>query len=88
MTVRLMSDRELARIDTLMRVDHDKLAIADAVQLLGVSEPHLFQLIARLRSGGAAALASRRLGRPSNRRLPDNSRMAPSDSTFAEMRAT
>jgi hypothetical protein len=39
--------------------------------MLGVSERQVFRLMGRLRSGGAAALASRRRGRPSNRRLPE-----------------
>lgn len=76
MAVRLMSDVELARFDTLVRVDRGELAIADAVALLLLSERHVFRLLDRLRSDGAAGLASRRRGRPSNRRLPDDIRTA------------
>lgn len=76
MTVRLMSDKELARFDTLARVDRGELAIADAVALLGLSERHVFRLLDRLRVDGVAGLASRRRGRPSNRRLPDELRTA------------
>jgi len=75
-TVRLMSDKELARFDTLARVDRGELAIADAVILLGLSERHVFRLLDRLRVDGVAGLASRRRGRPSNRRLPDELRTA------------
>lgn len=76
MAVRLMSDVELARFDTLVRVDRGELAIADAVTLLRLSERHVFRLLDRLRADGAAGLASRRRGRPSNRRLPDDIRTA------------
>jgi len=76
MAVRLMSDVELARFDTLVRVDRGELAIADAVALLRLSERHVFRLLDRLRSDGAAGLSSRRRGRPSNRRLPDEVRTA------------
>ena len=57
MTVRLMSDVELARFDTLVRVDRGELAIADAVALLRLSERHVSRLLDRLRSDGDAGLA-------------------------------
>ena len=72
MAVLTMSDIELKRLDTLGRVDCGDLSFADAAGLLGISERQAYPLMERLRSGGAAALASRRRGRPSNRRLSDD----------------
>lgn len=71
MAVLTMSEAELKRLDTLRRLDRGDLSFADAACLLDVSERHVFRLMERLRSGGASALASRRRGRPSNRRLSE-----------------
>ena len=57
MTVVLMSDKELARLDTLQRLDRGDLAAADVASLLDISERHVFRLMDRLRVGGTAALA-------------------------------
>src|SRR4051812_23692944 len=76
MAVVLMSKAELSRVDTLVRVGRGELPVAGAASLLGLSERQVFRLLARFRSEGAAGLASRRRGRPSNRRLPDAVREA------------
>src|SRR4051794_17507572 len=76
MAVVLMSKAELSRVDTLVRVGRGELPVAGAASLLGLSERQVFRLLARFRSEGAADLASRRRGRPSNRRLPDAAREA------------
>jgi transposase len=76
MAVVLMSRAELSRVDTLARVDSGELAVAEAASLLGLSGRQVFRLLARFRSEGAAGLASRRRGRPSNRRLPEAVREA------------
>ena len=76
MTVVLMSKAELVRVDTLARVDRGELPAAGAASLLGLSRRQVFRLLARFRAEGAAGLASRRRGRPSNRRLPDAVREA------------
>ena len=68
MAVVLMSRAELSRVDTLARVDRGEVPVAEAASLLGLSERQVFRLLARFRSEGAAGLASRRRGRPSNRR--------------------
>jgi transposase len=70
MAVVLMSRAELSRVDTLARVDRGELSVAEAASLLGLSRRQVFRLLARFRSEGPAGLASRRRGRPSNRRLP------------------
>lgn len=71
MVVLTMSEAELRKLDTLRRVDNGGLSIVDAGRLLNLSPRQVFRLLGRLRSGGAAGLASRRRGRPSNRRLPE-----------------
>jgi hypothetical protein len=50
------------------------LRVADACVLLGLSRRQAFRLLRDVREGGAASLASKRRGRPSNRRLPDAAR--------------
>src|SRR3954466_5667874 len=76
MTVVLMSKAELSRVDTLVRVGRGELPVAGAASLLGLSERQGFRLLPPVRPEGAAGLASRRRGRPSNRRLPDSVREA------------
>src|SRR6188472_4603970 len=70
MTVVLMSETELSRVDTLARVQRGELPVAGAASILGLSPRQVFRLLARFRAEGAPGLASRRRGRPSNRRLP------------------
>ena len=70
MAVVLMSKAELSRVDTLARVQRGELPVAGAASLLGLSPRQVFRLLPRFRAEGAAGLASRRRGRPSNRRLP------------------
>src|SRR3954467_12708819 len=76
MAVGLMSKAELSRGDTLVRVGRGELPVAGAASLLGLSERQVFRLLARFRAEGASGLASRRRGRPSDRRLPDAVREA------------
>src|SRR5918997_4746062 len=71
MTVVLMSRSELSRVETLAQVARGGLPVTSAAALLDVSPRQVFRLLARFRAEGAAGLASRRRGRPSNRRLPD-----------------
>src|SRR4051795_8501258 len=75
-TVRLMSDKELARFEVLRDLDQRRLAPAAAAQLLGLERRQVFRLLKVYRTEGAAGLISRRRGRPGTRRQP------------AELRAT
>src|SRR3954447_11510124 len=70
MAVVLMSKAELSRVDTLARVQRGELPVAGAASILGLSPRQVFRLLARFRAEGASALAPRRRGRPSTRRLP------------------
>ncbi len=63
MTVLAMSQGELSRFDTLMRVERGELRIEDAATLLGLKRRQIFRLLGRLREDGAAGLMSRKPGR-------------------------
>jgi winged helix-turn helix protein len=69
-TVRLMSDGELARFEVLRDLAQGRLTIAAAGQLLGLERRQVFRLLKAYRAEGAAGLISKRRGCPSNRRKP------------------
>ncbi|WP_010544112.1 ISNCY family transposase [Sphingomonas elodea] len=71
MAVLAMSDTEIHRFDTLMRLERGELRPARAMELLGLERSQLYRLLRRLRADGAAGLVSRKRGRPSNRRFSD-----------------
>ena len=70
MTVRLMSDVELGRLEVLKDLDRRRLTVAAAAQLLGLERRQVFRLLKAYRIDGATGLISKRRGRPSNRRKP------------------
>lgn len=65
-----MSQRELHRYHTLQLVLERRLPAAHAARSLGLSERHVWWLLARLRTEGRRALVHGNRGRPSGRRLP------------------
>jgi transposase len=71
MSVVLMSKRELNRIDVLARLDGGRLTASAAADLMRVTLRQTHRLLKRYRDGGAAAIANRRRGRPSNNRFSD-----------------
>jgi hypothetical protein len=73
-TVRLMSDGELSRLEVLRDLDQRWLTVETTAQLLGRERRQVFRLLKAYRSEGAAGLISRRRGRPSNRRKPEEVR--------------
>ena len=68
MAVISMSQKELSRYDTLLRVERGELRVADAAALLGLCRRQIFRSLDRLRSSGAEGLVSCKRGKPSNRR--------------------
>ena len=74
MAVLAMSHGELARFDTLMRIERGELRVEDAAALLGLKRRQIFRLLKRMRTDGASGLVSRKRGRPSNRRYSDDFR--------------
>ena len=69
MAVVSMSKREFDRLEVLSGVQAGRLRVVDACALLGMSRRQVFRLLKGVRDGGVASLASKRRGRPSNRRL-------------------
>src|SRR3974377_1962020 len=74
MTVRLMSDGELLRLEVLRDLDQKRLTTAAAAQLLGLERVQVVRLLKAYRAEGATGLISKRRGRRSNRRKPEELR--------------
>ena len=70
MAVLVVSEMELARIDTLQRIVERRLTCTAAAKLLGLSRRQVHRLVKAYRAQGPAALVSKRRGQPSNRRYP------------------
>jgi Winged helix-turn helix len=69
-----MSDGELKRLEVLRDLDQRRLTSEAAAQLLGLERRQVFRLLKAYRAEGAAGLISKRRGRPSNRRKPEELR--------------
>jgi hypothetical protein len=69
-----MSDGELSRLEVLRDLDQRRLTTAAAAQLLGLGRRQVFRLLKAYRSEGAPGLISKRRGRRSNRRKPEELR--------------
>lgn len=65
-----MSRRELSRLEVIQRVCRKTLTQAQAAELVSLSLRQVKRLCKAYLVAGAAALVSRRRGRPSNNRLP------------------
>ena len=76
MTVRLMSDGELSRLEVLRDLDGKRLTTAAAGQLLGLERRQVYRLLKAYRTKGATGLISKRRGRCSNRRKSEGQRRA------------
>jgi Winged helix-turn helix len=70
-TVRLMSDGELTRLEVLRDLDQRRLTNEAAAQLPKPERRQVFRLLKAYRAEGAAGLISRRRGGPGNRRKPE-----------------
>jgi hypothetical protein len=75
-TVRLMSDGELRRLEVIQDLDRRRLTMTAAGQLLGLERRQVFRLLKAYRVEGPAGLISRRRGHRSNRRKPEALRRA------------
>jgi transposase len=65
-----MSQRELSRLEVFRQLLDKRLRQRQAAALLGLSVRQVIRLAKAFRREGAAALVSKRRGRPSNNRLP------------------
>jgi hypothetical protein len=75
-TVRLMSNGELSRLEVLRDLDQRRLTTAAAGQLLGLERCQVFRLLKAYRMAGPTGLISKRRGRRGNRRKPEALRRA------------
>jgi hypothetical protein len=75
-TVWLMSDRELRRLEVLQDLDRRRLTTGAASQLLGLERRQVFRLLKAYRIEGSTGLISKRRGRRGNRRKPEAVRCA------------
>jgi transposase len=66
-----MSQRELSRLEVVQRVKRKSLKQREAAELLSLSLRQVKRLCQLYQDGGAAALVSKRRGRPANNRLPE-----------------
>lgn len=76
MPVRIMSDAELTKYEILRDVDHERMPVRAAAQVLGLTERQVWRLLKTYRLRGADGLISKKRGQPSNRRTPDDVRLA------------
>ena len=67
-TVLSVSDAELGRLEVMRDVDHGRLPVRAAAQLLGRGERQVWRLLKAFRAEGAPGLISKKRGRPSNRK--------------------
>ena len=82
-TVRLMSDGELTRLEVPRDLDQSRLTTDTAAQLLGLERRQVFRLLKAYRIEGPTGLISKRRGLPSNRRKPEELRSKALAITFA-----
>jgi len=61
--------KELKRLRALELVEAERMTVAEAARLLGISERQCWRILARYREKGAAGLVHGNRGRPSPRRL-------------------
>ena len=65
----LMNEHELQRVEVLSRVVDGSMSAAKAAAVMAVSIRHVRRMLSRFRQDGAASLAHKSRGRPSNHRL-------------------
>ena len=69
-----MSQQEIDRAEWLLRVRERRATQAQVAERLGLSVRQVERMYRAYKAGGAAALVSKKRGRPSGRRLPDELR--------------
>ncbi len=69
-----MSERDLQRIEILSKVMAGRMSIVSAAHVLDLSERQVRRLLERMRTGGAASIRHKAIGRPSNNRISDGVR--------------
>ncbi len=69
-----MSERDLQRIEVLSKVVGGRMTTVSAAHVLDLSERQVRRLLDRIRTGGAASIRHKAIGRPSNNRISDGVR--------------
>lgn len=69
-----MSERDLQRIEILSKVTAGRMTVVSAAHVLDLSERQVRRLLERIRTGGAASIRHKAIGRPSNNRISDGVR--------------
>jgi len=69
-----MSERDLQRIEVLSKVVAGRMTMVSAAHVLDLSERQVRRLLERMRTGGAASIRHKAIGRPSNNRISDGVR--------------
>jgi len=69
-----MSERDLQRIEILSTVVDGRMPLVSAAHVLDLSERQVRRLLERMRTGGAASIRHKAIGRPSNNRISDGVR--------------
>ncbi len=69
-----MSERNLQRIEVLSKVVTGRMTMVSAAHVLDLSERQIRRLLERIRTGGAASIRHKAIGRPSNNRTGDGVR--------------
>ena len=72
MTVHIMSDIELDRLDTIKQLIDRQITRQQAADILGLTTRHINRLSKAYKNDGVDGLVSKRRGKPSNRRYPDS----------------
>jgi hypothetical protein len=71
-TLHIMSDKELARLEVLRDLTSGRLTVLAATELLGLERRQVQRLAKAYQDQGATALISKKRGRPSNRQMPES----------------
>ena len=69
-----MSERDLQRIEVLSKVTAGRMTVVSAAHVLDLSERQIRRLLERIRTGGAASIRHKAIGRPSNNKINDGVR--------------
>jgi len=69
-----MSERDLQRIEVLSKVVAGRMTMVSAAHVLDLSERQVRRLLERIRTGGAASIRHKAIGRTSNNRISDEVR--------------
>lgn len=69
-----MSERDLQRIEILSKVIAGRMTLVSAAHVLDLSTRQVRRLLERMRTGGAASIRHKAIGRPSNNQISDGVR--------------